>query len=490
MSLDTLPAPDGQARRAVWLLGAAVFLATCLLSQPSTGWNVNSRFDLVFAVVDHHTLSIDAYHDTPPYETGDKAVYNGHYYSDKTIGLALLGVPAYAFIRAASSVVGHRPGVSITEWMITRMTVAPAAALVVMLLAWLLMMLGALPRRAIVVAAGVFSGSMLFGYSTVFLPYVPGIAACFAALVLVLGPPLTLRRAAAAGGLLGMALILDLTFVIVVAIIGVLMVLRLRPLGWRGAGTRIAATVAAAAIPLGVFAAYCLRIFGSLSIPYKYEYSDYFRTEMAKGVMGATAPKVNVMWFLAIHPYRGIFFWSPWVLVALAGCVWIARRDIACRPFAVAAAVAFVGYFLFNSGYYLWWGGTAMGPRLMLPMFAVVPLVLSVACRAESPRWMWPTLAATLLVSVAMSLPVGMIDPQPVEGNTREVLLRANPRAGLHVSQLTNLRQFYSLRWSQLRGGAHLSLTVSFLLCLTVLVGGTVLAQHRIARPDVVTEHD
>jgi hypothetical protein len=472
----------------VWLLGATAFLAICLLSQPSTGWNVNSRFDLVFAVVDHHTLSIDAYHDTPPYQTGDKAIYNGHYYSDKTIGLTLLGVPAYALVRAASSVVGHRPGVSITEWMVTRMTVAPAAALAVMLLAWLLMMLGALPRRAILVAAGVFAGSMLFGYSTIFLPYVPGIAACLAASVLVLGPPLTTRRAAAVGGLLGMALILDLTFIIAVVLIGLLMLLRLRPLGLRAAGMRLAATAAAAAGPLGIFAAYCWRIFGSLSIPYKYEYSDYFRTEMAKGVMGATAPKVNVMWFLAIHPYRGIFFWSPWVVMALACCVWIARRDTARRPFALAAAVGFMGYFLFNSGYYLWWGGAAMGPRLMIPMLALVPMVLAVACRADSPRWMWPTLVGALLVSVAMSLPVGMIDPQPDEGNTQEVLVRASPRAGLHVSQLTNLRQFYSLQWQQLRGGAHLSLTVSLLLCITVLIGGTALAGHRVGRSSVVID--
>jgi hypothetical protein len=345
-----------------------------------------------------------------------------------------------------------------------------------MLLAWLLMMLGAPPRRAVLVAAGVFAGSMLFGYSTIFLPYVPGVAACLGALVLALGPPLTPRRAAAVGGLLGFALILDLTFVIGVALIGVLVLLRLRPDGWRTLGSRVGALAAAAAVPLGIFAAYCLHLFGSLSIPYKYEYSDYFRTEMAKGLMGATAPKVNVMWFLAIHPYRGIFFWSPWVLMALVCAGWIWRHDRAQRPFAGVAVAAFVGYFLFNAGYYLWWGGTAIGPRLMIPMFAVVPLVLAVACRADSPRWMWPTLLGTLLVSVVLSLPVGMVDPQPVEGNTQEVLLRASPRAGLHVAQLTNLRQFWTLQWNDLRGGAHLSLTVSFLLCLAALLTGTVLA--------------
>jgi hypothetical protein len=117
-----------------------------------------------------------------------------------------------------------------------------------------------------------------------------------------------------------------------------------------------------------------------------------------------------------------------------------------------------------------------MGPRLMIPMFAVVPLVLAVACRPDAPRWMWPSLVGSLLVSTLLSLPVGMVDPQPAEGNTQDVLRRASVSAGLHVSQLTNLRQFWTFRWNELRGGAHLSLTVSFLLSLAALLGGAALA--------------
>src|SRR5262249_62430349 len=54
------------------------------------GWNQNSRFDLVRAIVDEGTLRIDDYHRN----TGDKARWNGHYYSDKAPGLALAAVPA------------------------------------------------------------------------------------------------------------------------------------------------------------------------------------------------------------------------------------------------------------------------------------------------------------------------------------------------------------------------------------------------------------
>ena len=66
------------------------------------GWNQNSRFDLVRAILDEHTLRIDAYHEN----TGDKALYQGHYYSDKAPGQALLAVPAAAASRPLLRAVG------------------------------------------------------------------------------------------------------------------------------------------------------------------------------------------------------------------------------------------------------------------------------------------------------------------------------------------------------------------------------------------------
>src|SRR5919202_2859126 len=54
-------------------------------------WNIDYRIDLVHAVVDGHTVRIDRYH----YNTWDKAVYRGHYYSDKAPGTAFLGALVY-----------------------------------------------------------------------------------------------------------------------------------------------------------------------------------------------------------------------------------------------------------------------------------------------------------------------------------------------------------------------------------------------------------
>ena len=73
--------------RALLIFGVIFF--SYAYFYEGAGWNQNSRFDLVRAMVEQGTLRIDAYHEN----TDDKAFANGHYYSDKAPGLALLAVP-------------------------------------------------------------------------------------------------------------------------------------------------------------------------------------------------------------------------------------------------------------------------------------------------------------------------------------------------------------------------------------------------------------
>jgi len=472
------------SRRALWLLGATVFLATCLVAQPATGWNVNSRLDLVFSVVDQGRVTIDTFHDRKPFTTGDEALYNGHYYSDKTFGVSVIAMPVYGLISGVSRVLHVHPSFQLIQFLLTRWAVALPAALAAMLLANLLIRLGAIPRLAVLVTSGVFFGSMLFGYSTVFYPYVPGVACCLGALTLVWQVPITARRMALAGLLLGSALVFDLTFNISVAVIVVLAILALRHERRMRAAKLLASAAAAAMVPIGAFAIYSAHIFGSPTIPYKYEASDYFREGMSRGVMGVTSPKLDVMWFLSFHPYRGILFWSPWMVMVVLCGVWLARHDERLRAVAIASIVTFVAYFLFNAGYYEWWGGSTMGPRLMIPMFAVVPLTLVAACRADTPVWMRAGLTSTMAAGVALSLPLSMTEPQTKPGNSIDVLSSVRAGQHLNVPQLDVLRNFYQLNWL---GSKHIWLfpvEISFALCMMVVFGGTALAYL------VAAEHD
>jgi hypothetical protein len=438
----------------------------------------------VFSVVDQGRVTIDSYQAHKPYNTGDKAFYNGHFYSDKTFGVSVVAMPVYGLISGVSRALHLHPSFQLIQFILTRWAVALPAALAAMLLANLLIRLGAIPRLAVLVTSGVFFGSMLFGYSTVFYPYVPGVACCLGALTLVWQVPITLRRMALAGLLLGSALVFDLTFNISVAVIVVLTILALRHERRVRAAQLLGAAAAAAMVPIGAFAIYSARIFGSPTIPYKYEASDYFRAGMSKGVMGVTSPKLDVMWFLSFHPFRGILFWSPWLVMVVVCGIWLARRDVRLRAVAIASIVTFVGYFLFNAGYYEWWGGSTMGPRLMIPMFAVVPLTLVAACRTDTPMWMRAGLTATMAAGVTLSLPLSMTEPQTKAGNPIATLTSARAGDHLNVPQLDVLRNFYQLDWIGLKHIWLFPVEVSYAMCMLVVFGGTALAYL------VAAEHD
>ena len=93
------------ARKAAILLGLVTFLSFQYFYEGG-GWNQNSRFDLLRAIVERHTLQIDAYHQN----TGDKAHFGGHYYSDKAPGLVFLAVPFALGGAARAADRGNRSG--------------------------------------------------------------------------------------------------------------------------------------------------------------------------------------------------------------------------------------------------------------------------------------------------------------------------------------------------------------------------------------------
>jgi len=94
-----------------------------------SGFNQNSRFDLIRAIILERTFSIDQFHEN----TRDKAVYQGHYYSDKAPGIAFLGlIPFWASYKVLT-LAGVREGSFAmkagTEYLTTLFTIGLLSAL-------------------------------------------------------------------------------------------------------------------------------------------------------------------------------------------------------------------------------------------------------------------------------------------------------------------------------------------------------------------------
>ena len=455
-------------RAAASYVFAAALLSLLFLDHTSSGWGVHARVALVFAVVDHGTLAIDAYHETHPTTTYDKAYFDGHYYSDKIIGVSLLAMPVYAVMRAIGPLVGWEPDFHTKLYVLRVFAVSIPAAFSLALL-WLLMLrLGAPPRRALLAVAFAFWGSLWFGFSSSFFPYSPGIAATLAALWILLSrpsQPLDLRRHFGVGALCGFAILCDMIFGLMVVGLGLVYLLRLaHDLGFRAAlpsGVRVALTphrhprapcaalrlgvgALGGFLPLSIFLAYSVSIFGTPTIPYEYTYLAGFHEGMSQGFMGITTPKPGALWFLTLHPHRGIFFWSPWLVLALAG-FWMGLQAPGVRRLCAALGVwALVSHLVFNASYYMWWGGFGMGSRFLLPMFAVVPLGLAEILRSErSPGWFWALVLLGIL-SVALNAPLSILEPEIPTVNDYFALLNVTPSTRLVAPQFEYLRVFYS----------------------------------------------
>ena len=141
-------------------------------------------------------------------------------------------------------------------------------------------------------------------------------------------------------------------------------------------------------------------------------------------------------------------------------------------------------YLAFNAGYYQWWGGYAMGPRLLLPVFAALPLGFVALCARETPAVAWRGLLALGVLSIVLSLPLSLLEPEIPNVYDNLTLRAATPSSELAAPQFGYWRHFFSEpNWwtatERLRVERILSFGGAALLPLALLVWG----YRRLGRP-------
>jgi hypothetical protein len=101
---------------------------------------------------------------------------------------------------------------------------------------------------------------------------------------------------------------------------------------------------------------------------------------------GFTTPIWEGLWGLIISPYRGVFWYSPILVLALLGTPLFVRRHRAEFVLICGLSVTLVGLY---SMWWMWWGGFAWGPRFLVPltpfwMLCLAPLLERALVRQES----------------------------------------------------------------------------------------------------------
>lgn len=377
----------------LWLF--VLTLGTYGFFYQAGGWNANVRFDLVRSIVERRTLDIDAYHAN----TGDKALVDGHYYSDKAPGLSLLSVPVYAVVHAAYGELRETDRFQgWAAYLCTLFAVSLPSAFAVVSLFRLCAFFGfTLLINAMLPLAYAFA-TLAFPYSTLYYGHQTAAAFVLMALsLLVRSRNVDARRFGTmvlVGLLLGGAVLVEYPAAIAVGLLGAYA-------GWRYRSARPLAGMALGMVgPLALLCWYQAAAFGS---PFALPYDFSTQAPRHGGLwMGVGWPGGRVLYHLLIGEYRGLFFGSPWLLLAIPGIgVWL--RDRRFRAEGLLCAAVPLLCLALAAGLTDWHGGWGMGPRhliLTLPFLAL----LAGACLDVSMRGRLPALGAACLRTAAIAL--------------------------------------------------------------------------------------
>jgi len=327
--------------------------------------NEFTRWATVAGAVERGTLDVrwsepllGVLHDVSP--------FGNHVYSNKAPGLALLSAPGYLVARL---VLGPPTG-SNMRWSLYAMRVV-GVTLPTILLGWLFL------RRdrpdpfalgTLLFATPVFIyGTLLFSHATAAALLYAGYRAAFST-------SRTARHLLLAGALCGVGTLAEYPVAAATIAIGLGLLLEKSP----GRVSRTALFVAGGLPFAAALGLYNRMLFGSFfSLSTAHEGAEDVALQASRGVFGLMLPTISGTFTLLASPARGLFFYSPVLIVGalavLASATRGSTRERVRLAIAVTLVVAFAG-FPFNHG------GWCLGSRYIV---AVVPFLVEAASERD-----------------------------------------------------------------------------------------------------------
>ncbi len=375
----------------------------------SFSWNQTSHYDLTRALNDDRT-TIDPYQAN----TGDKVFYKGHYYSARAPGLALFVLPFYDalnLVHAESWTDAHvappdHPGDEMIYLIGLWGNVLPGLLLV--LLVWQVADRFE-PGYGVAAAVALGLGTMALPLSTLLFSHMFTTFLSFAAFWVMLrerdGPPSAMLMALA-GLAMGYAFSSEYpTFFAALVLGGFLLSRRdsLTPLGVLRRGGAYVLGGLIGIIPLLLYNHYAFRSWTHLA------YSDVPRQQ--KGFFGIGAPSLRVLSTLLLDS-RGLLTISPVLVMGAVGTVLLFKRGKRAEALTITGVCAC--FLLYNSGYYLPFGGGFMGPRFLDTLLPFLAFPIALALK----RFPGPTIA---LAAVSITTTVIATITHPLVGYENEV---------------------------------------------------------------------
>jgi hypothetical protein len=398
-----VPTSDHVAGRTrACLIAATLFISYAYFYQ-GTGWNQNSHFDLARSLAEQHSVRIDRYE----WNTGDKAFYQGHYYSDKAPGLSLAAQPAISAAGMLARVLPVSRVLALQLYLANVLTSSLAMALATAVLFLMFLNWNISPQAAALAAVVFGLGTPMWIYATQFWGHALASACLVFAFAAAdrLGQPGSSSRqlalAAAVGLAAGWAVVTEFPAAIPAAMIAVMALIYCR----RSAASttnflwNAAALCSTAVLCLATILIYQKAAFSS---PFRlgYEYVVNYQDTLQHGALGLTYPKWHALIALLFGKRCGLLLFAPILVVTPIGFGMLCRAGAPRLSLWVSAGIA-IYYLLFNASYLHWQAGASFGPRYLSPC-------LPFACLFVAPVWERSRLAIKAMLAVLAAFGVGV----------------------------------------------------------------------------------
>lgn len=433
---------DGRIEDLVIAFGWLLALAYGYFIPSIVSWNTESHLYPAFSMIDRQSVNIDPYHGG----LGDRAYWRGHYYSDKAPGMAFLAVPVYAGLRLAfpqlkSSTLHYvhqngeyffPAGLAYARYAITFLLVSLPSVLLALLLWVFLLRVSSLPGWSLSLTATYALGTPAFVYSIWYYSHQLCAVLLFTSFALAFyfarGRSPSAKGLAVmvgAGLLAGYSIISEYPTAVIVFLIAVyIAVVSRKRLLWLGA-------FALGFLPPAILnMGYNVAAFGQpFATGYMHVHSSAYHSNIHGGLFGLAnpfsygvqSPSVWSFWQVTFSAYRGLFVFSPVLLLFIPGLYFMwRRRDLRPEWWLFLAIV--VLYFLVDASRGQdtngWSGGSSVTSRHLVPMlpFMVVPIVFCL--RNTAWRAIFVVFAAysvaVMMLTVAATYPFPYGDKNPL----------------------------------------------------------------------------
>lgn len=378
---------------------------TYIIFANYVGWNEESRLDLTLAMVNDRTLTIDNYH----LNTGDKAFFNGHFYTDKSLGSSLLAAPIYVAYSAlfgrmecqgADNFCKETPAFFTLIFVVVIFTSALYTALTAALLYRFLWHFTERRTTRLLITYAFGLSTVAFSYGTVFYGHGSSNFFIFLAFYLAFlshksGKNLFLFSGLSAGAafLVGpetIALVMGLCVFVL--------------LGKPGLKKALLFLIGLSAVAV-IFLAYNHAILGThVHLAYMYVFDDESRTgepfspseafmsyirPQPVGPWAGFPPKLfssayrGVLLRVLFYPYRGMFFYNPVLLFGAVGLLFSKRHT----QLKWSLILGFMLLLLVQTRCFIvWWGGATVGAHLLTSMIPFLCLFMATPFKNPSRR--------------------------------------------------------------------------------------------------------